>query len=86
MLYGCVTSTCVLANGPTAKQACTRMIALSLADRVGLHINLTELAPLSKPDLVKSLFGEGTREMRGKMGFREGESAQQLLDALFFFF
>ena len=79
---GVVTSTSVMANGDAAVEAIEMARANGLLGVVGLHLNLTEGRPLSRPQDIPSLLlqrGEthqpgtglsGGALLRGKMGYR----------------
>ena len=79
---GVVTNTSVMANGDAAVEAIEMARANGLIGVVGLHLNLTEGRPLSRPQDIPSLLlqrGEthqpgtglsGGALLRGKMGYR----------------
>jgi predicted glycoside hydrolase/deacetylase ChbG (UPF0249 family) len=69
---GAITRASLLLNGATARGALSRAHAVGLP--VGLHLNLTEGAPLSAPPT--SLLPPGGTCMRGKLGFRAALAAR----------
>ena len=69
---GVVTAVCVLANGSSARTGVARARAAGLG--VGLHVNLTEGAPLCGAR-VRSLLDGASGMMRGKAGFRAALAA-----------
>merc|ERR1740115_381296 len=87
---GVVTSTSVMANGDAAVEAIEMARANGLLGVVGLHLNLTEGRPLSRPQDIPSLLlqrGEthqpgtglkGGTLLRGKMGYRNACGSGEL--------
>ena len=72
MLEGVVTNTSIMANVPGAEQSLGLLRSHGLLKRLGLHLNLTEGAPLSPPSGIPSLLqpGSGKPQFLGKVGFR----------------
>jgi hypothetical protein len=71
---GAITRASLLVNGASAARALSLAHAAGLP--VGLHLNLTEGAPLSGP--ATSLLAPGARCMRGKFGFRAALAAGEV--------
>ena len=69
MKDGVVTHTSIMANGLAVDDAIALAREHKVLDRLGLHLNLTEGAPLLG-DQVPSLCGPTTGVMRGKRDFR----------------
>ena len=76
---GVVRSTSLLVNGASAKTAAQAAVKAGL--QVGLHLNLTEGAPVAGADAVSSLVDADSGHMLGKMGFRDALSAGSIDDA-----
>lgn len=68
---GIVSSASLLVNGVSAEGAIKAAHHYGLP--VGLHVNLTEGLPVSRPDLVRTLldFDAPTPQFRGKFGLRQ---------------
>lgn len=74
---GHITSASLLVNGASAADALVAAVAAGLP--VGLHLNVTEGAPVCAADAVASLLAPPARRVfRGKMGFREALRAGEI--------
>jgi len=72
---GLVSAVSLLVSGASAREAARAAAALPHVS-LGCHVNLTEGAPSSPPDAVRSLLDpSGTGFMRGKEGFRAALAA-----------
>ena len=75
---GGVTSASLLVNGASARSALARAVQAGLP--VGLHVNLTEGAPVSAATAVRSLLAPpGCTRFRGKHGLREALARGEVL-------
>lgn len=63
---GLVSSTTIMANGAGFEDACGLAAKQGLANRVGIHLNLTEGAPLSEPIKQSAIFCDST----GRLSFK----------------
>ena len=73
MTRGAVTHTSLLANGPAALEGLRMMRRAGLLHRVGLHLNLTEGRPVSRPEDIPSLLQQPEDSERSKFDDSSGK-------------